>query len=151
MDVDIKEVSEQLGLPISPGNAIPFVKKYRDLTGCGLREAKKWWDRSNGLPPEIPLVQSRIDIGSLDKAQVLVALYNASKQRGLGFLDARGRDPLTVGEARRLLEETEYFDYLQGRVMKVDLSGKYLDTWGYDRDNGPGAAERALRGISGTK
>lgn len=28
--------------------------------------------------------------------------------------------------------------------MKLDFSGDVLDTWGYDRDNGAGAAERAI-------
>jgi len=35
--------------------------------------------------------------------------------------------------------------------MKVDLSGDVLKTWLYDRDNGQGAAERALRKLRGRK
>lgn len=34
-----------------------------------------------------------------------------------------------------------YFDYLKGRVMKVDLSKDEIETAMYDRDNGQGAAE----------
>ena len=86
----------------------------------------------------------RIDISKLDKAEVLAALYNGSKQQGLGLLNPRGREPLTKAQAAELLKETTYFDYLAGRVMKVELKGDTLYTWGYDRDNGPGAAERAL-------
>lgn len=37
-----------------------------------------------------------------------------------------------------------YFDYLKGRVMKVSISGDSLDPRLYDRDNGQGAAARAL-------
>ena len=37
-----------------------------------------------------------------------------------------------------------YFDYLYGRVMKIHLAGDELDTWGYNRDNGDGAAERII-------
>lgn len=85
-----------------------------------------------------------IDISKLNKAEVLAALYNNSKQQGMGFLQARGRSELTKQEAEELLRDGAYFDYLHGRVMKVDLAGDALDTWGYDRDNGQGAAERAL-------
>ena len=37
-----------------------------------------------------------------------------------------------------------YFDYLQGRVMKVRIQGDELDPRLYDRDNGEGAAEQAI-------
>ena len=38
-----------------------------------------------------------------------------------------------------------YFDYLKGRVMKVDLSeDDGFEEWLYDRDNGEGAAQSAL-------
>ena len=47
-------------------------------------------------------------------------------------------------EAARLLEQTTRFDYLAGRVMKVELGGDTLDPWLYDRDNGRGAALEAL-------
>lgn len=52
---------------------------------------------------------------------------------------------MTVEDAQKILEggQTD-FDYLQGRVMKVDLSEDTLDPWLYDRDNGQGAAERAI-------
>jgi hypothetical protein len=36
------------------------------------------------------------------------------------------------------------FDYLKGRVMKVNLTNDTLYTRLYDRDNGPGAARIAL-------
>lgn len=90
-----------------------------------------------------------IDISKLDKAEVLAALYNASKQQGLGFMHARGREAMTVEQARWELKEAEafgsYFDYLHGRVMKIDLKGDALHTGLYDRDNGPGAAAASLR------
>jgi hypothetical protein len=36
------------------------------------------------------------------------------------------------------------FDYLKGRVIKVNLSGDEIDPWGYDRDNGQGAVEEIV-------
>lgn len=89
-----------------------------------------------------------IDISKLDKAEVLAALYNNSRQQGMGFLHARGRAELTRDEAAELLKETTDFDYLHGRVMKVYLGSEYLDPGLYDRDNGQGAAARALKGLS---
>lgn len=86
---------------------------------------------------------SNIALTGLNKADVLAALYNASKPQGKGLLQHTPA-PMTQDEAMAKLEKTTYFDYLNGRVMKVDLSGDELDPWGYDRDNGQGAAERAI-------
>lgn len=84
-----------------------------------------------------------IDISKLDKAEVLAALYNASAPRGLGFLQATAGN-MSAAEARELLKAGAYFDYLRGRVMKVDLSGNELREDLFDRDNGRGAAADAL-------
>jgi len=84
-----------------------------------------------------------IPLKGLDKAKVLAALYNASTPQGMGFLQY-DPGPMTVSEARELLEKHRYFDYLKGRVMKIDLSGDLLDPYLYDRDNGEGAAQRAI-------
>lgn len=87
---------------------------------------------------------SVIDIKGLDKAEVLLALYNGSHCQGLGFLQAI--DTYTLEDAKRDLKESfdGYFDYLHGRVLKVDLSGDSFDSWLYNRDCGEGAAERAI-------
>jgi len=90
---------------------------------------------------------NKISLIGLDKAKVLAALYNASKPQGLGFLHY---DPklMTSKEAGILLKQTTDFDYVQGRIMKVDLSGDTFDPGLYDRDNGQVAAERAISVIS---
>lgn len=85
-----------------------------------------------------------IDISKLNKAEVLAALYNNAKPLGMGFLHFTPED-MTTDQAQSLLDEGHtYFDYVKGRVMKVDLKGETLAPWGYDRDNGDGAASRAL-------
>jgi hypothetical protein len=89
-----------------------------------------------------------IDISKLDKAEVLAVLYNNSKQQGMGFMHVRGRFPLSKDEAAELLKESTWFDYLHGRVMKVELKGDTLDPWLYDRDNGDGAAARAIEALA---
>lgn len=87
-----------------------------------------------------------INISGLDKAEVLAALFNASRQQGMGLLDTSGASSMTVEDARKYTsgEDEQYYDYLRGRVMKVDLSRDELRTGLYDRDNGYGAAARAL-------
>ena len=80
----------------------------------------------------------------LTKAEVLCALYNNAQCQGLGFLHYIPKD-MTIEQAEELLKTTTEFDYLYGRVMKVDLSGdKGFEEWLYDRDNGKGAAQSAL-------
>ncbi|MEV6854797.1 hypothetical protein AB0M89_13420 [Streptomyces microflavus] len=89
---------------------------------------------------------SYIDITGLDPAAVLAALYNASQQQGLGLLTPHGREPMTVETAAHLLIATpdSYFEYVNGRVMKVDLSGVQVDVALYDRDNGDGAGAAVI-------
>ena len=85
-----------------------------------------------------------VSIKGMDKAEVLVALYGKARAQGLGVLHYRP-EPMTKEEAQALLDEGQtYFDYVHGRVMKVNLSGSDFDPWLYDRDNGPGAARAAL-------
>lgn len=89
-----------------------------------------------------------IDISKMSKAKVLAALYNASQQLGMGFTHARGREPMTEADAEKeLANHGPYFDYLHGRVMKIDLSGPQLDPRLYDRDNGDGCAAAVLAGL----
>lgn len=92
-----------------------------------------------------------INIKGLDKAAVLAALYNASRPMGLGALQFTAED-MTVAQAnmaivsRGNLPRAFHFswDYLKGRVMKVDLADDTFMPGLYDRDNGEGAALRAL-------
>lgn len=85
-----------------------------------------------------------MNIEGLDKADVLAALFNASRQQGMGFLDARGKESMTVESARYILVTQQSFDYLYGRVMKISLDRNEVETRLYDRDNGQGAAESAI-------
>lgn len=92
-----------------------------------------------------------MNISGLDKAEVLAALFNASRQQGLGFMDTRGSGQMSIESAREVLQITQDFDYLYGRVMKLSLDGDELETRLYDRDNGEGAAERALSELIAAK
>ena len=88
-----------------------------------------------------------VDIKGLDKARVLKALYDHSHVQGSGFLQAVPDGVVTAEHCAELLEKHNYFDYLHGRVLKVDLSGDEFDERLYDRDCGEGAAQRAVDSI----
>ncbi len=85
-----------------------------------------------------------VEYNGLTKAEVLCALYNRARcvDRKILLSD----DPkMTVQQARELLLTTEYFDYINGRYMEIDLSGKKgFDETLYDKYNGKGSAQLAL-------
>lgn len=89
-----------------------------------------------------------IDIKGIDKAKLLQGLFNNSRPQGLGFFAAGSNKEMSYGEAQNIVARGElYFDYLQGRVMKIDISGDEMDSWGYDRDNGQGAAQKVVTAL----
>jgi len=88
-----------------------------------------------------------VNISHLSKAEVLRRLYNASHPLGMGYLHFTPED-MTLEEAEDIIENMDskklYFDYLNGRVMKVNITGDSVDPWGYDRDHGEGALEKLI-------
>lgn len=101
---------------------------------------------------------AKVNIAGLDKAELFAALYNHAKPLGMGILHYNP-EPLTKEGAEKLMGLGDdssrmfpgmgrgrplYFDYVQGRPLKIDLSGDELDTWLYDRDQGQGAGERIV-------
>lgn len=88
-----------------------------------------------------------IDISDMSKAEVLHKLFNASKTQGMGIFTSKP-DNMTLEECQTYVnfqdKRDSYFDYFNGRVMKVDIGHDSLDPRLYDRDNGEGAAQRAL-------
>ena len=91
-----------------------------------------------------------IRISGLKHCDILIALYNRAKPLGRGHLQFDPK-PMTVEQAQKILAKMPtagssiYFEYLSGRVMKVDIVGPDLDPRLYDRDNGEGAALEALQ------
>ena len=97
---------------------------------------------------------ANINIAGLDKAEVLLALWDASRTQGMSFLGFLRSGELTLETARQEIErrrhktfdgrDSIYFDYLNGKVMKVDLGQDEFDPRLYDRDNGDGTAQKAI-------
>lgn len=92
-----------------------------------------------------------IDIKGIDKAELLMALYNNARVSEMCWCPAT--ENLTLEEAQEYLEEHygSFHEYLFGRVMKVRIHGDTLDPVLYDRDNGEGAAGRAIAHLRGEK
>lgn len=101
-----------------------------------------------------------IDVSDIKPAELLAALYNRSfvNPGGMGFLQDKPGD-MTVVQAQEYLDGKveddymgkpfesnghRYFDYLNGRVMKVEINGATLRTELYDRDMGEGAAQSVV-------
>lgn len=88
-----------------------------------------------------------INIEGLNKPDVLAGLYNNSKVQGLGFLHFDPK-PMTKDEAEALLARQTYFDYLFGRVLKINLSSDIeFEEGAYDFDNGKGSASLVVETI----
>jgi len=88
-----------------------------------------------------------VDIKGLDKERVLKALYDNSHAKGTGFFQTVPSGIVTVEHCENLLKSTTNFDYLYGRVLKIDIGGDAFDERLYDRDCGEGAAQRAVDSI----
>lgn len=54
------------------------------------------------------------------------------------------KEQLLYSTAASCLSMGTYFDYLYGRILKVDLSGDEFDERLYERDNGRDSAARAI-------
>lgn len=118
------------------------------------------------------MTEELVDISGLTKAEVLRALVNDGVVLGMGYLQDIGR-PMTLEEAAALIVRGDdharnfdlakdtydrgreqgrlYFDYVVGKPIKCEIGGDDLDPWGYDRDNGSGAAKRAIDKLRASK
>lgn len=84
-----------------------------------------------------------VTINEGDSAKALAALYNASQLQGMGFMQAKS-GLMTEAAAQEKLDRSNYVDYFNGKVIKVDFRTNELRLGLFDRDNGYGAAKAAL-------
>lgn len=120
-----------------------FAEKFRNMFTEMFGEAQPPVDESKEDFGVTVIEEGVVDISNKDKAEVLAALYNNSHPQGMGFLQYNP-EPMTIEQARELLKNNTYFDYLAGRVMKISFESNTVHTWGYNRVNGNGAAERVI-------
>ena len=85
-----------------------------------------------------------VSYGELTKAEVLCALYNNATCVNYSSQHYKPGD-LTIKEAEYLLKLTTFYDHLFARELKINLKDNHeFDETFYDRDNGKGAAQRAI-------
>ncbi len=85
-----------------------------------------------------------IDCTGIDKVKLLQQLWNNSKTAN--FFAMSGVSPPPCPSYQEFEKAAEgYVDYLGSRVIKTNFKDyPNLDPWGYDRDNGSGAMQRAV-------
>ena len=90
----------------------------------------------NGIQKGLSIM---INIKDLSKAQVLHALWHASKARG----------SFTLEDAQKEVDNQPclYFDYVAGHIIRCDLSKDEFDERLFDRANGDGAAAKAIENL----
>lgn len=87
----------------------------------------------------------KVRLNNVTREAALAALFNRAKPQGLGMLHYDKAHVMTEEEARFVLMNGDYVDYLEGRVIKVDFKNPdEIDTTLYDRDNGKDAGEAAV-------
>lgn len=92
-----------------------------------------------------------VSIKGLTQAAVLAALWNNSRSPGIAAFMQNRQTEMTEADAAKLLETQSYFDYLNGRVLKVRLNkgATEFEPALYDRDNGKGAAQSVVDTLRG--
>lgn len=84
-----------------------------------------------------------VDISRKDKAEVLCALYNASRRSKSSNPD----DILTKSEAESLLKTRTSFEFVKSHIMRIDLTTNIVDTTRFNHANGPQTAEDAIENV----
>jgi len=133
--------------PHDDNGVASLARLVRCLNGGPFLDSDFDFDSDSGLrrgkPYKIGLYCSDEETRKRNQADILAALYNASRPQGMGF-QQYDPTPMTREQAQELLDRGTRFDYIKGRVMHINLSGDFLDPREYDRNNSYGAAARAI-------
>ena len=91
-----------------------------------------------------------VDISGLDKDVLLQKLWENSKVAGFFAMHSVGAPEWDLEAAKAELHQDGYADYIQGRVMKVNIyKSDEVDPWGYNRDNGAGEFQKVVDEMKG--
>lgn len=124
----------------------------------GKGEPLGWVSKRGGPPRAAQRVgPDSIDPGSMSNAELLWRFVNGAtvgttlSAVHLAFQQLPGKIPtFTLQDAERVIDRLTQarrrldFEYFEGRSLKIDLSRRPIKIDLYDRDNGAGAAARAL-------
>lgn len=106
---------------------------------------------TDDIKPATSLGKHKVSISGLDKADVMRSLFNNSHPQGMGIFNPLSLNDMSIERARELIATTLKFDYVDGRVLKVDISNNELDTRLYDKNNGENAGLKAIQSLIETK
>lgn len=90
-----------------------------------------------------------IQLGELEKASVLAALYNAAKP-SIKELSSYDSTPMTYQEARAISFQQDRFDYIKGRIVLVIFVNSTFNSKLYDKNNGNNAAGKIIESLQKT-
>ncbi|MCL2339036.1 MAG: hypothetical protein FWC51_03745, partial [Proteobacteria bacterium] len=94
-----------------------------------------------------------IDITKKNPAMVFAALYNYAWPQGMGFGQYLGIT-MTAGEAHNIIAHSGgHVRYCHGRPMILNIANdtNILNVGSYNRNNGRGIAQRAIRTVPNTR
>lgn len=78
----------------------------------------------------------------LDKAEVLLALWNAASANLFHAAKSLSKEAAT-----QALDSSSSIDYLAGKPLKIDLSGNTFSTYLYNCDNGENKAQKVIEDL----
>ena len=94
-----------------------------------------------------------IEVKGLDAAELIAALYNATKSIGKAQARDLGRDITAAEVSKDLPEHTDpdgvvRFDYYHGRALKIGIvDGELLGSVLYDQDAGKGTCAKVIAAV----
>lgn len=101
--------------------------------------------------------RKKLSIAGLSKALVLKSLYDRACGHGRTFEELPPelrlfpmRKPMDINVAQRKIDEYRsegrklWFDYVDGKLIKTNISEDEIDATSYDNSHGPGAANDAI-------
>lgn len=89
----------------------------------------------------------QVDVRGIPKDHLLLAMWSSSSIALFYEIFDVPAPNLDLQEAGRELEHGGKLDYVQGRVIKTDISGNCVHPNLYDRDNGLGALRNVVESL----
>jgi hypothetical protein len=142
---------------ISVLGIMPPEQKFESVEACDYELSVAGILLPKPKPESFEVIETKpdvIDISKKNAAMVFAALYNYAWPQGMGFSQYIGI-PMSAGDAHQIMNryDGKFTNYLMGRAMMLSISNqtKILDVGMYNKDNGKGMAQRAIRTVPNTR
>lgn len=124
-------------------NSIIDLTSYAKIYGN--LKCKKFIDALNSI------IKYRFNCKNIPSEILLSNMFNNIYHYGLGCFDTKNKEKITVQEARDILNDRKYFDYLYGKALKFDFEDyPIVDYRRFDDYNGKGKFIEIISLISNT-